>query len=61
MSDLIKSSLKELSQDLNIIQTKRKEIFKKFDVDSKSKILQEIKILKDQAKSSVKLLFILVR
>ncbi len=56
MSELIKTSLKELSQDLNLIQTKKKDLAKKFDLDSKMKVMNEIILLKDKTKRSVTIL-----
>lgn len=56
MSDFIKLSLKELSQDLNLIQTKKKEMSRKYDIESKTTILDEIKLLKEKAKATVNLL-----
>ncbi len=53
MSDLIKKSLKELSHELNLIQTKKKEISKKFDLDAKWRLLKEINVLNDNAKETV--------
>ena len=61
MSDLIKANLKELSQELNVIQTKKKEIAKKFDIDAKSKILDEIKLLKDKTKLIVWNIYLSIR
>ena len=53
MSELIKASLKELSIDLNTIQTRKKDLTKKFDLDSKMKIMNEIILLKDKTKKCV--------
>jgi hypothetical protein len=58
MSDIIKTSLKELSADLNIIQKKREIMLKKFDLESKSQILTEIFVVKDRAKKTVNLIFL---
>lgn len=54
MSDFMKIMLKEFSQDLNNIQSKTRDISKKFDVESKMKIMNEIKIIKDKATEKVK-------
>jgi hypothetical protein len=53
MAELIKASLKELSQDLNLIQTRKKDLAKKFELDSKMKIINEIILLKDKSKKTV--------
>jgi hypothetical protein len=53
MSDLMKSNLKTLSQDLNMIQTKKKELQKRFDLDDKCKIFNEIVLIRDKAKNTV--------
>lgn len=54
MSDLMKTCLRELSQDLNMIQTKKKELVRKYDLDSKYKIFNEIIIVRDKTKKTVK-------
>jgi len=54
MSDLMKTCLRELSQDLNMIQTKKKELVRKYDLDSKYKILNEIILIRDKTKKTVK-------
>lgn len=56
MSDLLKSTLKELSQELNSIQNKKKEISRKYEIEQKSKILDEIKTIRDSAKRLVKII-----
>jgi hypothetical protein len=61
MAELIKASLKELSQDLNLVQTRKKDLAKKFELDSKIKIINEIIILKDKSKKSVILIYYLDR
>jgi hypothetical protein len=53
MAELIKASLKELAQDLNLIQTRKKDLAKKFELDSKIKIINEIILLKDKSKKTV--------
>jgi hypothetical protein len=57
MSDLMKTSLRELSQDLNLIQTKKKELVRKYDIDSKYKILNEILLIKEKTKKTVKIFY----
>ena len=54
MSDLMKTCLRELSQDLNMIQKKKKELVRKYDLDSKYKILNEIILIRDKTKKTVK-------
>jgi hypothetical protein len=49
----MKSSLRELSQDLNLIQTKKKDLIRRYDVDSKYKILNEMIIIRDKTKKIV--------
>ncbi len=56
MSELIKTGLKELSHDLNLIQSRKKDLAKKFDLESKLKVMNEIILLKDRTKKSVLLL-----
>jgi hypothetical protein len=53
MSNLIKTTLKELNEDLNSIQAKKREISKKYDFQSRFKIFQEIKKLKQRTTDSV--------
>lgn len=53
MSESIKANLKEISKDLNSIQTKKKELLKKFDVESKSKVFDEMKIIKEKIRKTV--------
>jgi len=55
MTDLMKSNLKTLSQDLSTIQTKKKELQKRFDLDDKCKIFNEIILINKKAKKTVKL------
>ena len=53
MSNLIKTTLKELSEDLNSIQSKKKEMTKKYEFQSRIKLFQEIKKMKQQIMDSV--------
>jgi hypothetical protein len=53
MSNLIKTTLKELSEDLNSIQSKKKEMTKKYEFQSRIKLFQEIKKMKQKIMDSV--------
>jgi hypothetical protein len=53
MADLLKTSIKELSQDMNSIQSRKKDLFKKYDLNSKIMVINEILLLKDKAKKTV--------
>jgi hypothetical protein len=53
MSNLIKTALKELTEDLNIIQTKKREISRKYDIQSRMKLFEEITNLKKKIADSV--------
>ena len=57
MSELMKKSLKDISQELNIIQNKKREIAKKFDIESKIKIFEEIKSSKQKAQNIVNITY----
>ena len=54
MSNLIKSTLKELTEDLNLIQTKKREISRKYDYPTRTKLFQEIKTIKTKTTDLVK-------
>ena len=54
MSNLIKSTLKELNEDLNLIQTKKREISRKYELQSRLKLFQDIKTIKQRTTESVK-------
>ena len=53
MSNLIKTTLKELSEDLNLIQSKKKEMSKKYEFQSRIKLFQEIKNMRQKIMDSV--------
>lgn len=53
----MKKCLKEFSQELNIIQNKKKDWPKKFDSESKGKLLNEIKAIRDRAAKIVFYIF----
>ena len=53
MSNLIKTTLKELSEDLNSIQSKKKEMSKKYEFQSRIKLFQEIKNMRQKIIDSV--------
>jgi len=53
MSNLIKTTLKELTEDINQIQTKKREISRKYDIQSRLKLFQDIKSLKEKLTDSV--------
>jgi len=53
MSNLIKTTLKELSEDLNSIQSKKKEMSKKYEFQSRIKLFQEIKKMRQKIMDSV--------
>ena len=55
MSNLIKSTLKELTEDLNLIQNKKREISRKYDYSSRTKLFQEIKTIRTKAGELVKI------
>jgi hypothetical protein len=45
MSDFLKIILRELSADINLIQKKKQEMNTKFDPESKTRVLDEMKII----------------
>lgn len=54
MSNLIKTTLKELTEDLNQIQIKKREISRKYDMESRLKLFKDIKASKQKIMDSVK-------
>jgi hypothetical protein len=53
MSDFMKIILKEFSQDLSSVQIKKKEISTKFDPESKTKLIEEIKNILKRADDKI--------
>jgi hypothetical protein len=53
MSALLEQLLKDISKELNSIQSKRKEFLGKYDTDSKSKLMEEMQNKSSSAKKIV--------
>jgi hypothetical protein len=53
MSDFMKIILKELSSDINLIQMKKRDMNMKFDPESKSRLLDEMKIILKRAEDKM--------
>jgi hypothetical protein len=53
MTDSMKPLLKDFSQDISAIQNKLRQYDKKFDIESKQKIIDELKQLYKKCKEDV--------
>jgi hypothetical protein len=56
MTDSMKPLLKDFSQDISAIQNKLRQYDKKFDIESKQKIIDELKQLYKKCKEDVNIL-----
>jgi hypothetical protein len=53
MSDFMKIILKELSSDINLIQMKKRDLNTKFDPESKTRLLEEMKVILKRAEDKM--------
>ncbi len=56
MSNLIKTTIREIKDDFKLIEGKKAEMTRKQDAEIKLRIMKEVRSIKDRLETSVRLL-----